>query len=104
MDELAGKSSEYFQAKNQIENLYDQMIRGRLRTAGCGIENNLPVGQNYIYIYQATVVQAIVALSTRYSKWIYSADKYLGKQKHYPLDRDFSAEVEFDQLGPVMIQ
>ena len=46
VDELAGKSSEYFQAKNQIENLYDQMIRSKLRTAGCRVENNL--GQNYI--------------------------------------------------------
>ena len=46
VDELAGKSSEYFQAKNQIQNLHDQMIRGRLRTAGCRVENNL--GQNYI--------------------------------------------------------
>lgn len=27
VEELAGKSSEYFQAKNQIENLYDQMIQ-----------------------------------------------------------------------------
>ena len=80
MDELAGKSSEYFQAKNQIQNLYDQMIRGRLRTAGCGVENNLR--QNYTSSHR----RSRDGLSA-----IYPLDKYLGKQKHYPLDRDFSS-------------
>lgn len=78
MDELAGKSSEYFQAKNQIQNLYDQMIRGRLRTAGCRVENNL--GQNYI---------SSDGRSCNGQR--YPLDKYLGKQKHYLLDRDFSS-------------
>lgn len=56
VDELAGKSSEYFQAKNQIENLYDQMIQ-RQNEDCSWLQGRKQLRVKIIY--QATVVQAM---------------------------------------------